>query len=42
MNQPIEQLNSEPALAWRVAVDVLGQVPDSSAAQKAARTTRRS
>jgi hypothetical protein len=42
MNQPIEQLNSEPALAWRVAVDVLGQVPDSSAAQKAARITRHS
>ena len=40
MRQLIEQLNSEPALAWKVTVNVLGQAPDSSAAQKAAKITR--
>jgi hypothetical protein len=42
MNPLIEQLNSEPALAWKVAVKVTGQSPDSSAAQKAAEITRAS
>jgi hypothetical protein len=42
MSQLLEQLNSEPALAWKVAVNVLGQAPDSSAARKAAETTRHS
>jgi hypothetical protein len=42
MSQLIEQLNSEPALAWKVAVNVLGQAPDSSTARKAAETSRRS
>jgi hypothetical protein len=42
MNPLIEQLNSEPALAWKVAVKVIGQSPDSSATQKAAEITRAS
>jgi len=42
MSQLVEQLNSEPALAWKVAVSVLGQAPDSGAAQKAAETARHS
>jgi hypothetical protein len=42
MSQLIEQLNSEPALAWKVAVNVLGKAPDSSHALKAAETVRRS
>lgn len=42
MRQLIDQLNSEPALAWKVTVNVLGQAPDSSAAQKAAGITRHS
>jgi len=35
MNQPIEQLNSEPALAWKVAVNILGKVDDSPEAGRA-------
>ncbi len=42
MSQLIDQLNSEPALAWKVAVNVLGQPADSNAAHKAAEITRRS
>ena len=42
MRQLVEQLNSEPALSWKVAVNVLGQPPDSSTAQTAAETTRHS
>jgi hypothetical protein len=40
MSHLVELLNSEPALAWKVAVEVLGQASDSSAAQKAAKITR--
>jgi hypothetical protein len=42
MSQPLDQLNSEPALAWKVAVNVLGAEPDSTTARKGAQTTRRS
>jgi hypothetical protein len=42
MSQPVDQLDSEPALAWKVAVNVLGTGPDSIAARKAAETARRS
>jgi len=42
MNQLIEQLNAEPALAWKMAVNVLGQAPNSHTAQKAAEVTRHS
>lgn len=42
MSQPVDQLNSEPALAWKVAVNVLGAEPDSTKARKAAETTRHS
>jgi hypothetical protein len=42
MNKLIEQLNSEPALGWKVAVEVLGQPPDSRAVHQAAGITRRS
>src|SRR5450759_1214265 len=42
MSQPHEQLNSEPALAWKVAVNVVGVGPDSSAARQAAETVRQS
>jgi len=42
MSQLIDQLNSEPALSWKVAVTVLGQTPDSSETQKAAGITRQS
>ena len=40
MNLVLEQLESEPALAWKAAVEVLGQAPDSSAAQKVSEITR--
>jgi hypothetical protein len=40
MSHAIEQLESEPALAWKLAVNVLGQASDPSAAQKAAQITR--
>jgi hypothetical protein len=42
MNLLVEKLNSEPALAWKVAINVLGEAPDSNLARKAAETTRRS
>ena len=42
MNPLVEQLSSEPALAWKIAVNVLGQEPDSHAAKKAAETVRSS
>jgi hypothetical protein len=42
MSQTVEQLNSEPALAWKVTVNVLGGAPDSSAAKKAAEVSRHS
>jgi hypothetical protein len=42
MSQSIEQLNSEPSLAWKVAVNVLGVDPDSGSARKAAKTVRSS
>jgi hypothetical protein len=42
MNQPVEQLNSEPALSWKGTVNVLGLAPDSSAAHMAAAITRHS
>ena len=42
MSQTLEQLNSEPALAWKVAVNVVGVGPDSSAARQAAETVRQS
>jgi hypothetical protein len=42
LNQPLDPLTSEPALAWKVAVNVLGTAPDSSAALKAARIVRNS
>ena len=42
MNQPIEQLNSEPALAWKVATGILGHKPGSPAAKNASLVTRRS
>ncbi|HEX7541893.1 MAG TPA: hypothetical protein VF352_07165, partial [Anaerolineales bacterium] len=35
MSQLIEQLNSEPALAWKVAVNVLGKGDDSPEASRA-------
>lgn len=39
MSQLIEQLNAEPALAWKVAVGVLGSAPDSLAAKQATHVT---
>jgi hypothetical protein len=42
MSQLVEQLKSEPALAWKVTVNVLGQAPNSSAAKKPAEITRQS
>jgi len=42
MHQLIEQFNSEPALTWKVTVNVLGQALDSIAARKAAGITRQS
>jgi hypothetical protein len=42
MNELIEQLKSEPALAWKVTVNILGAQPDSPAARQAAETTRNS
>src|SRR5450756_425921 len=35
MSLPIEPLNSEPALAWKVAVNVLGKRDDSPEAHRA-------
>ncbi len=42
MSQLIEQLNSEPALAWKMAVNVLGNRDDSPEAQRARSTVRNS
>ena len=42
MNQLIEQLSAEPALAWKVAVGLLGYTPDSPEAIKASEATRNS
>jgi hypothetical protein len=42
MRQLIDQLNSEPALAWKVTVDVLGAAPASVAARKAAQIVQNS
>jgi hypothetical protein len=42
MDQLIEQLKSEPALAWKVTVNILGHAPDSPEAKKAARLVRNS
>jgi hypothetical protein len=42
MNQQIEQLKSEPALAWKVSVKIFGHAPDSPQAKHAARVTRNS
>jgi hypothetical protein len=42
MNDVIAQLNTEPALAWKVAAGVLGQDPKSPQLKKAALVTRRS
>jgi hypothetical protein len=42
MFQPVEQLISEPALAWKVAVNLLGGAPNSKSAHLAAGTVRRS
>ena len=42
MNELMEQLKSEPALAWKVTVNVLGAPPDSAAARQAAESTRNS
>jgi hypothetical protein len=42
MNTVIERLGSEPALAWKLAVNVQGQAPDSLPARKAAETVRNS
>ncbi len=42
MSQPVEQLNSEEALSWKTAVNVLGEAPGSGAARIAAETVRNS
>ena len=42
MNDIFAQLNSEPALAWKVTVGVLGHDPDSSEAEKAGVVVRTS
>jgi hypothetical protein len=42
MTEPISQLESEPALAWKLAVGVRGLAPDSPAARQAALAVRRS
>lgn len=41
MNDVLSQLQAEPALAWKVAVNVLGADPQSAAAARAAQTVRR-
>ena len=40
MNEILSQLQSEPALAWKVAVTLLGADPASAAAKEASRTVR--
>jgi hypothetical protein len=42
MDQLIEQLKSEPALAWKVTVKILSHAPDSTDAKKASHTVRKS
>jgi hypothetical protein len=42
MNELMEQLKSEPALAWKLGVNVLGLRPDSAGARQAAEATRNS
>jgi hypothetical protein len=42
MSQPVEVLDTEPALAWKVAVNLRGVKTDSDAARLAARTVRNS
>jgi len=39
MNNILDQLRLEPALAWKVAVNLLGHAPDSAEAKKAAEVT---
>jgi hypothetical protein len=40
MDNPLEALHSEPALAWKLAVGVLGAVPDSAEGRRAAAAVR--
>jgi hypothetical protein len=42
MDDTLNQLRSEPALAWKVAVNLLGHAPDSAEARQAAEVTRHS
>jgi hypothetical protein len=42
MDNLLDQLRLEPALAWKVAVNLLGHEPDSDEAKKAAEVTRHS
>jgi hypothetical protein len=42
MRQTLEQLQREPALAWKVAVGILGHPPDSPQSKQAAQAVRRS
>jgi len=42
MDNPLSQLHSEPALAWKVAVKLLGHAPDSAEARQSANVTRHS
>ena len=40
MNKLVEQLLSEPALAWKAAVNVIGAEPESAEARRAAAEVR--
>ena len=42
MDALIESLKAEPALAWKLAVNVQGHAPDSAAAKKAAKIVKES
>ncbi|MDI6768552.1 MAG: hypothetical protein QMD04_02620 [Anaerolineales bacterium] len=42
MDTLLDQLHLEPALAWKVAVNLLGHAPDSAKARQAANVTRHS
>ena len=42
MNTLLDQLRLEPALAWKVTVNLLGHAPDSAEAKWAAEVTRHS
>jgi hypothetical protein len=42
MDHLLDQLRSEPALTWKLAVGILGHAPDSAAAQQASLVARRS